>query len=132
LTPWIMRERTRFGSVPSPYVEVDKSIPPMGFARAGRINDANRLTAPIARKARRDADGPKRSGRLMTERPVPVQALSSASAKTHAANNSHGCRAIEGDHPQHEGALHTVSEETRTLHLRFQLVLPPSGQAAHH
>jgi hypothetical protein len=62
LTPWIMRERPPLGSVPPPYDDVVKSVPPMGFARAGRSEAATRLAAPIAKMARRDADGLKLTG----------------------------------------------------------------------
>src|SRR5947209_20000322 len=62
-----MRERTPLGSVPPPYDDVVKSVPPMGFARAGRSEAATRLAAPIARMARRDADGLKPTGCLMTK-----------------------------------------------------------------
>jgi hypothetical protein len=47
----------------------------------------------------------------MTKRTVRVQALSSASATTHATNNSHGGRAIEDDQPRNEDARHRVNEE---------------------
>lgn len=66
----------------------------------------------------------------MTERPVRVQALSSASAETHATNDLYGGRAIEDDQSRHEDALHGVREETRTF--RLGLFLPRSGQAAQH
>src|SRR3981081_3843747 len=112
-----MRERTPLGSVPPPYADVVKSVPPMGFARAGRSEAATRLAAPIAKTARRDADCLKLTGRLMTKCTVRVQALSSASATTHATNNSHGGRAIEDDQPRNEDARHRVNEETRVLRL---------------
>jgi hypothetical protein len=53
----------------------------------------------------------------MTKRTVRVQALSSASATTHATNNSHGGRAIEDDQPRNEDARHRVNQETRVLRL---------------
>src|SRR3981081_4494402 len=120
-----MRERTPLGSVPSPYVDVVKSVPPMGFARVGRSEAATRLAAPIAKTARRDADGLKPTGRLMTKCTVRVQALS-----THATNNSHGGRAIEDDQPRNEDARHRVNEETRVV--RLYVFLPQFGVASHH
>jgi hypothetical protein len=51
----------------------------------------------------------------MMKRTVRVQALSSASATTHATNNSHGGRAIEDDQRRNEDARHRVNEETRVV-----------------
>jgi hypothetical protein len=41
---------------------VVKSVSPMGFARAGRSEAATKPAAPIAKTARRDADGLKLTG----------------------------------------------------------------------
>jgi hypothetical protein len=52
------------GSVPSPYIDVVISVPPIGFARADRSEAATRLAVPITKKARRDVDGLKLAGLL--------------------------------------------------------------------